>query len=165
MCSRRFPEQAREPRPQQNRDSPLRLESRTADLVLGFPFCLSIQCGVRSQESGVRSQKSGVRRLNSRLRTPDSALPTPHSALRTFFNHSYLNAIIGSVLVARRAGMKQAANDTTSIAKPIATNVVGPVGLTLNSRAVINRVSPKAPINPAVIPIIVINIPCFTTSF
>src|SRR4030088_1570534 len=67
--------------------------------------------------------------------------------------HSYLNATNGSTFVARRAGMKQANNATTIKPMETVANVARSVGLTVNNKVVINRVSANAPANPTATPI------------
>src|SRR5437588_3186311 len=56
--------------------------------------------------------------------------------------HSYRSATIGSTLVARRAGTKQAARATPVSNSAIRPNVIGSVALTPNSRCAIKRVKP-----------------------
>src|SRR5262245_5565157 len=67
-------------------------------------------------------------------------------------DHSHLSVIIGSIFVARHAGIQQANKATSVSASPITTNVRGSVVLTPNSKAFSNRVSASALASPILTP-------------
>src|SRR5262245_55275354 len=79
-------------------------------------------------------------------------------------NHSLCSAIIGSTLVARRAGIQQARSATPANSITTTTKVAGSVGPTPNSKRFITPVNQKAPSSPTATPISASLIPCPMTS-
>jgi hypothetical protein len=79
--------------------------------------------------------------------------PTPNAI------HSEWSAIIGSIFVARLAGIQQASTATSASDIPITTNVIGSVTLTPNSKLFINRVDVNVIAVPIPTPSIAIRIP------
>src|SRR5436190_11356695 len=66
--------------------------------------------------------------------------------------YSYLNATIGSIRVARRAGMKLARSEIAKTITATVTNVKMSVGLTSKSKDLRRPVTANAPIRPRAIP-------------
>ncbi len=78
-------------------------------------------------------------------------------------SYSFRSAIIGSTLVARRAGIQQASSATNVRNNVMAVNVSGSVVLMPNSRLFTTRVRASAIGSPSPTPISANVIPCFRT--
>ena len=96
----------------------------------------------------------------------------PHSIKDPYFaerdyrgiSYSWRSAIIGSTLMARRAGMQQAATATSVSETATAAKVSGSVGLTPNRRLLMKRVSASEVPRPMATPARVSFNPWETTS-